>query len=60
MIDDFAFLLIVFVVSLVVFVGGCDHILLKLVNEDEIALRKKVNDLELRIYRIEQKGKVAK
>ena len=62
--NDFMSMLAVFVIAFMVCLGGCDHILLSLVYEDEKALRKRVNDLELRIYRIELKqlttGEVSK
>ena len=62
--NDFMSMLAVFVIAFMVCLSGCDHILLSLVDEDEKALRKRVNDLELRIYRIELKqlttGEVAK
>ena len=58
--DDLMFPFAVFALAFMVCIGGCDHILLSLVNDDELALRKKVNDLELRIYRIELKIKEAK
>ncbi len=45
-------------VAFIVCIGGCDHVLLSLVNDDELALRKKVDELELRIWRIELKSKV--
>ena len=57
---DFTLWLVAFMVAFIVCVGGCDHVLLSLVNDDEMALRKKVNELELRIWRIELKSKGAK
>ena len=62
--DDFVSAFAVGALLFMMCVGGCDHILLSLVDEDEKALRKRVNDLELRIYRIELKqlttGEVSK
>ena len=62
--NDFMSMLAVFVIAFMACLSGCDHILLSLVDEDEKALRKRVNDLELRIYRIELKqlttGEVSK
>ncbi len=55
---DFADFIAVFMVAFIVCIGGCDHVLLSLVNDDELALRKKVDELELRIWRIELKSKV--
>ena len=62
--DDFVSAFAVGALLFMMCVSGCDHILLSLVDEDEKALRKRVNDLELRIYRIELKqlttGEVSK
>ena len=62
--DDFVSAFAVGALLFMMCVGGCDHILLSLVDKDERALRKRVNDLELRIYRIELKqlttGEVSK
>ena len=55
--DDFVSAFAVGALLFMMCVGGCDHILLSLVDKDERALRKRVNDLELRIIRIEHKTK---
>ncbi len=57
---DSALWFVAFMVAFIVCVGGCDHVLLSLVNDDELALRKKVDQLELRIMRIELKSEGAK
>ena len=55
--DDFVSAFAVGALAFMICISGCDHILLSLVDDDEKALRKRVNDLELRIIRIEHKTK---
>lgn len=55
--DDFVSAFAVGALLFMTCVGGCDHILLSLVDEDERALRKRVSDLELRVIEIEWKTK---
>lgn len=51
--DDFVSAFAVGALLFMICVGGCDHILLSLVDKDERALRKRVSDLELRVIEIE-------
>lgn len=55
--DDFVSPFAIAALAFMMCVGGCDHILLSLVNDDELALRKRVRDLELRVIEIEWKTK---
>ena len=55
--DDFVSPFAIAALAFMMCVGGCDHILLSLVDKDERALRKRVNDLELRVIEIEWKTK---
>ncbi len=55
--DDFVSPFAVAALMFMMCVGGCDHILLSLVDKDERALRKRVSNLELRVIEIEWKTK---
>ena len=55
--DDFVSPFAIAALAFMMCVGGCDHILLSLVDDSEKALRKRVNDLELRVIRIEHETK---
>ena len=54
---DFMFSL---VVCAFVIVGGCDRVRISLLEDDSRCYRRRINDLELRIYRMELKSEVAK
>ncbi|MBQ6140781.1 MAG: hypothetical protein IJI54_05790 [Kiritimatiellae bacterium] len=56
-VDDFVYPFIIAALVFMMCVDGCDHILLSLVDDNEKALRKRVNDLELRVIRIEHETK---
>ena len=42
---------------LMAFVGGCDRLRLSMLENDKRHLQRRINDLELRIYRVELKIK---
>ena len=54
--SDFLFPFVMFVLI----VGGCDRLRLSMLEDDKRHLQRRVNDLELRIYRVELKIKEAK
>ena len=58
--DDYMFPLLVCASVLISFVGGCDRMRLSMLEDDKRHLQRRVNDLELRIYRVELKIKEAK
>lgn len=60
MIDDCASPFLWFTLLLIACIGGCDRVRISMLEDSERNFRKRINDLELRIYHIEQKGKVAK
>lgn len=55
--EDFLYPILMIVFVFTVVLNGCDHVLLSLLDDDEKALRERVNKLELRVYRIELKTK---
>lgn len=62
--SDFVVMVLVPVLAIMLSIGGCDRLRLSLVEDDVISLRRRCNDLELRINRIELKqlttGEVSK
>ena len=57
---DYMFLPLVCAFVLIAFVGGCDRLRLSMLEDDKRHLQRRINDLELRIYRVELKIKEAK
>ncbi len=55
--SDFSYLFLVLMFSIIALVGGCDRVRLSLLEDSEQYFRKRINDLELRIYRMELKNK---
>lgn len=58
--SDYMFLLLVCAFVLIALVGGCDRLRLSMLEDDKRHLQRRINDLELRIYRVELKIKEAK
>lgn len=57
---DLMFPFVVCAFALVALVGGCDRARISILEDDSRYYRKRINDLELRVYRIELKSGVAK
>ncbi len=56
---DLMFPFVVCVVALMAFVGGCDRLRLSILEDDKRHLQRRINDLELRMYRVEMEIKTA-
>lgn len=54
---DFLVMVLVPVLAITLSIGGCDRLHLSLVEDDVKSLRRRCNDLELRIDRIEWESK---
>lgn len=55
--SDFVVMVLVPVLAITLSIGGCDGLRLSLVEDDVISLRRRCNDLELRINRVEFENK---